>query len=1111
MSGLLRTYTARLWPVGEGGADELWSHHCAVQAGKAALTDLLLTLRAGIAPKHLAETSGGLGAKALAAWWIVPESGPLPPGTPLVASDQRTSRFVAHLAGAGIAPAQDWASEAEDVLRAPCHDEARWVDRRQAWIDLAAALDLDMDNSDPLCDVIGRLLLGRLDQPDIRDTAARLSGTDSEVQTSQRAAMGWLSSRLGTGPKANWIRLIPLYETLASVPFAGGPTSAYVTRLCAVAGATSGEGLLALAKVTGRKSSGRLRLESLAAAGDAYLSATQAVETGQVFKEQARQYKLNKVDAGNRPWADLAQRRVEDAAGIRYVGHSHGWAEMLVDAAGAVAAQTTSTLNRLREQVAWAEQAAKLAEAIPTDERRTLDDYCDKRSAALDQGERYRLRRRALKAAPQVCRAWAKATSAEGRRAVLAELQAGDDPFGDPALYRWLADRDDWPALLRALPDYAEQLRLTGRLQHGRLPSLRHPDPLAHPRWVGFGQDAWTLNRGTTSDTWRLGLGHGAITVRVHSGRMDRDFPDPQPGSQPVVRADRLGRAAAAVRATDLVDASFGQDSYLSLRLSTAQRQSPGTGPPPSWIANLALHLGGTGPGQRWAASWGWTGPSRKSPPYQLPDSTYRPAGYRVLGVDLGHRQLAAWAVVGTETADSVDHWSVPTEPEDQWRCAPDGRRWRRLGPDGPAPWALLETFGKRPAPRGRAPTWPERLIAARIIRTAGIAPPQGEPGCLDLGRDVLRAVTKRVKALNHLGTVACSLNSDTTDLAVPTLAQQLHKLGDNASFLTPEEREQADRTRSARRLCANSAARRSAAETATADYAHQAVELRACLRATRRLLFGGPINDDLAKQLGVKPGRVGRLPGLKIGLTPERADLLNRFYQLIKSYWSRTTPTGPAHDVRTERFAAKLLTLRGGLRNDLSKQIASGIVAAALEHGCHAIAIEDLDKYGPDQGRGRGENRLLARWAHQGVRRYIEELAELHGLFVRAVNPRYSSHEDCRTGGHGLRVARTDAAARSTDPWPGRIDRAQKAIKRGDAGPYQRALVKAWDAGNELLPIRGGKLFLPDREDSVRDVDENAAGVIAYRAMQAKRRASHSPDKVIRTGNGSNTTEARF
>lgn len=525
MSEVLRTYTARLWPVGEGGADELWSHHCAVQAGKAALTDLLLTLRAGIAPKHLAETSGGLGAKALAAWWIVPEAGPLPSGTPLVASDQRMARFLAHLAAAGIAAAGEWASEAEDVLRAPCHDEARWVDRRQAWIDLAAALDLDMDNSDPLCDVIGRLLLGRLDQPDIRDTAARLSGTDSEVQTSQRAAMGWLSSRLGTGPKANWIRLIPLYETLASVPFAGGPTSAYVTRLCAAAGATSGEGLLALAKVTGRKSSGRLRLEALVAAGDAYLSATQAVETGQVFKEQARQYKLNKVDAGNRPWADLAQRRVEDAAGIRYVGHSHGWAEMLVDAAGAVAAQTTSTLNWVREQLAWTDKAAELAKAIPSEERQALDNYCDERSAVLLQGERYRLRKRGLRGALQISRAWAKATSAAARQAVLAELQAGDEPFGDPALYHWLAGR----RRLGGTPAGAAQLRRTYQTHrpppagpHAVIASPRLPRPSPMGRFrPGRLATQTGATRHMASHAWPR-RGHGPRPQRPHGPRLPK-------------------------------------------------------------------------------------------------------------------------------------------------------------------------------------------------------------------------------------------------------------------------------------------------------------------------------------------------------------------------------------------------------------------------------------------------------------------------------------------------------------------------------------------------------------------------------------------------------------
>src|SRR5262249_4717538 len=70
----------------------------------------------------------------------------------------------------------------------------------------------------------------------------------------------------------------------------------------------------------------------------------------------------------------------------------------------------------------------------------------------------------------------------------------------------------------------------------------------------------------------------------------------------------------------------------------------------------------------------------------------------------------------------------------------------------------------------------------------------------------------------------------------------------------------------------------------------------------------------------------------------------------------------------------------------------------------CHAVVIEDLEHYRPDQTQTRRENVRLAHWAARNVRKLIMEGCELNGLHFVEVSPRFTSQHDSRSGGPGRR-----------------------------------------------------------------------------------------------------------
>jgi hypothetical protein len=123
--------------------------------------------------------------------------------------------------------------------------------------------------------------------------------------------------------------------------------------------------------------------------------------------------------------------------------------------------------------------------------------------------------------------------------------------------------------------------------------------------------------------------------------------------------------------------------------------------------------------------------------------------------------------------------------------------------------------------------------------------------------------------------------------------------------------------------------------------------------------------------------------------------------------------------------FGLSVLRAMERLRENRVKQLASRVIEAALGIGrephhrggrqlkrsriqthtpCHAVIIENLQNYRPDDVQTRRENRQLMAWASARVSKYLQEGCQLHGLYLREVPAAYTSRHDSRTGAPGVR-----------------------------------------------------------------------------------------------------------
>ncbi len=330
----------------------------------------------------------------------------------------------------------------------------------------------------------------------------------------------------------------------------------------------------------------------------------------------------------------------------------------------------------------------------------------------------------------------------------------------------------------------------------------------------------------------------------------------------------------------------------------------------------------------------------------------------------------------------------------------------------------------------------------------------------------------------------------------------------------------------------------------APADHAvdHAATGFYAHLRLITDWIMGrrlpGARGDDWKRNVG--------------GLSLTRIATMKSLYQLHKAFAMRARPDkprgAPEKGESNARVAQSILDAMETMREQRVKQLASRIAGAALGLGghwkkierhddrgrllldddskprtrwvwiedespkyaaCHAVVIENLTNYRPEETRTRRENRQLMSWSSSKVKKYLAEACQLHGLHLREVPANYTSQQDSRTGSPGIRCSDVPTDEFMTRPWwRQEVNRAaaKTAEKKGDARERYlhelngRIADESTKPNKTLpptlrLPQNGGEIFVSanpckccERQDrkgpSGSHADLNAAANIGLKAL---------------------------
>ncbi|MCP9456315.1 MAG: type V CRISPR-associated protein Cas12b [Nitrospira sp.] len=260
-------------------------------------------------------------------------------------------------------------------------------------------------------------------------------------------------------------------------------------------------------------------------------------------------------------------------------------------------------------------------------------------------------------------------------------------------------------------------------------------------------------------------------------------------------------------------------------------------------------------------------------------------------------------------------------------------------------------------------------------------------------------------------------------------------------------------------------------------------------------------------------------------GLSLTRLATLTEFRRKVQlGFFTRLHPDGTRAETK-EQFGQSVLDALEHLREQRVKQIASRIVEAALGVGsenprhwdkgkrprqriddprfapCHAIIIEDLTHYRPEETRTRRENRQLMIWSSSKIKKYLAEACQLHGLHLREVQAAYTSRQDSRTGAPGIRCQDVPVKEFMQSPfWRKQVKQAEakQAENKGDArdrflcdlnAMWKDKTVADWEkAGVIRVPLNGGEVFVSADPVSPAakglQADLNAAANIGLQAL---------------------------
>lgn len=266
-------------------------------------------------------------------------------------------------------------------------------------------------------------------------------------------------------------------------------------------------------------------------------------------------------------------------------------------------------------------------------------------------------------------------------------------------------------------------------------------------------------------------------------------------------------------------------------------------------------------------------------------------------------------------------------------------------------------------------------------------------------------------------------------------------------------------------------------------------------------------------------------------GLSLDRLSTIQGLYKAMRAFHSRPEPHDPRAGVKRieeesgkgYQFGERILQTLDRLRENRIKQLASRIVEAALGVGsenrehwergrkrprqriedarfapCHAVVIENLENYRPEETRMRRENRQLMTWAARNVRKYIMDGCQLNGLYLDEVSAAYTSRQDSRTGRAGIRCVDVpaDKLLETSGIWQKQIERSRKRQKDGKADErdtFLLSLVENFRGSSNTkavlrIPNRGGDIFVSSLSADSRigglQADLNAAANIGLKAL---------------------------
>lgn len=249
-------------------------------------------------------------------------------------------------------------------------------------------------------------------------------------------------------------------------------------------------------------------------------------------------------------------------------------------------------------------------------------------------------------------------------------------------------------------------------------------------------------------------------------------------------------------------------------------------------------------------------------------------------------------------------------------------------------------------------------------------------------------------------------------------------------------------------------------------------------------------------------------------GLSLTRIATIRSLNQVQKAFFSRLKPDG-THETAKEGFGQSVLDALENIREQRVKQLASRIAEAALGVGrikipkkgkdpkrpcervdepCHAVVIENLTHYRPEETRTRRENRQLMQWSSAKVKKYLSEACQLHGLHLREVPAGYTSRQDSRTGAAGIRCEDVPVDEFLKSPfW---VKEVKLAENKDDArSKYLIALKEKYSREDKRrkahplrIPLRGGEIFVSadSRSPASKGIqaDLNAASNIGLKAL---------------------------